>query len=103
MACTLDTQEIIGIIRYDVDPATKLADIAFPVRDDRQNRGVGTLMMRRMKEIAFARGLADFTADVLATNAPGLAIFHESGLQLKSELRAGVYHLVCSFDGKRAA
>ena len=98
VACVPETDEIVGVIRYDVDPATKLADIAFVVRDDWHGRGVGTVLMRRMKEIAFARGLAGFTADVLATNTPALAMFHESGLQLRSELRAGVYHLVCSFE-----
>ena len=51
--------------RYDVDPATRLAEIAFVVRDDWQRRGVGTLLMRRMAEIARARGLAGFRADVL--------------------------------------
>jgi RimJ/RimL family protein N-acetyltransferase len=100
VACTLDTEEIVGVIRYDVDPATKLADIAFTVRDEWQGRGVGTLMMKRMKEIAFARGLAGFTADVLSTNAPALAMFHESGVRFRAELNAGVYHLVGYFENE---
>lgn len=99
VACVPDTEEIVGVIRYDVDPATELADIAFVVRDDWQGRGIGTLMMRRMKEIAIARGLAGFTADVLSTNSAALAMFHESGLQFRSDLNSGVYHLVGYFDG----
>jgi acyl-CoA hydrolase/RimJ/RimL family protein N-acetyltransferase len=102
VACTLDhPEEIVGVIRYDVDPATKLADIAFTVADRWQGRGVGTLMMKRMKEIAFARGLAGFTADVLATNTRALAMFHESGVRFRAELSAGVYHLVGYFDNLR--
>jgi len=101
VACTLEADEIVGVIRYDVDPATKLADIAFTVRDEWQGRGVGTLMMKRMKEIAFARGLAGFTADVLATNSRALAMFHESGVRFRAQLNAGVYHLVGYFDSGR--
>ena len=98
VACTVENDEIVGVIRYDVDPATKLADIAFNVRDDWHGKGVGTLMMRRMKEIGIARGLAGFTADVLANNAPALAMFHESGIRFRSELNCGVYHLVGYFE-----
>jgi hypothetical protein len=57
-------------------------------------------MMKRMKEIAFARGLAGFTADVLSTNAPALAMFHESGVRFRAELNAGVYHLVGYFENE---
>jgi len=53
--------------------------------------------MRRMIEIAQARGLAGFTADVLATNSRALAIFHESGLKIRTELRGETYHLVAYF------
>ena len=98
LACTVENDEIVGVIRYDVDPATKLADIAFNVRDDWHGKGVGTMMMRRMKEIGIARGLAGFTADVLANNAPALAMFHESGIRFRSELNCGVYHLVGYFE-----
>jgi GNAT superfamily N-acetyltransferase len=84
-------QEIIAIARYDVDPATNLADIAFVVRDDWQRLCIGTLLMRRMKEIARARGLSGFCADVLATNKLMLGVFQQSGLEVRSELEGGVY------------
>jgi acyl-CoA hydrolase/GNAT superfamily N-acetyltransferase len=84
-------QEIIAIARYDVDPATGLADIAFVVRDDWQRMGIGTLLMRRMGEIARARGLVGFSADVLVNNKLMLGVFQQSGLEVRSELHAGVY------------
>ncbi len=66
--------------RRDLDPATRLADIAFVVRDEWQDRGVGTIRMRRMAEIARTRGLGGFSADVLAGNQPKLVVFQNSGL-----------------------
>lgn len=68
VACDPELGDLIGMSRYDVDPATRLAEIAFVVRDNWQGRGVGTLLMKRMSEIARARGLAGFSADVLARN-----------------------------------
>ncbi len=91
-------EEILAMARYDVDPATQLADIAFVVRDEWQGRGIGTLLMRRMGEIARARGLAGFTGDVLVTNKPMLAVFQNSGLAIRMELRQGSYHLTATFE-----
>lgn len=91
------SSELVGMARYDVDPATRLAEIAFVVRDAWQGKGVGTLLMQRMSAIAKARGLAGFTADVLATNALMLSVFHQSGLTVTSKLTGGVYHLTLRF------
>ncbi len=46
-----------------------------------------------MREIALVRGLAGFTADVLTSNTNMLAVFHESGLEFRSEVQGDVYHL----------
>jgi RimJ/RimL family protein N-acetyltransferase len=92
--------EMIALSRYDLDPATRLADIAFVVLDAWQNQGIGTLLMKRMSEIAHARGVAGFTADTLASNQRMLRVFHESGMHVQSELADGVYHLTLTFPGE---
>lgn len=93
-----DRPTIIGMCRYDVDPATNLADIAFVVVDEHQNKGVGTVLMRRMTEIARQRGLGGFSADVLTTNHGMLGVFHKSGLFVQTERTGGCYHLTATFD-----
>ncbi len=99
LACAgADDREIVAMSRYDVDPSTQLADIAFVVRDDWQRRGLGALLMQRMAEVARARGLAGFTADVLARNRPMLSIFQRSGLHMTSERRGDVYRLTARFE-----
>lgn len=97
LAFNVDSDELVGMIRYDVDPATRMAEVAFAVREDWRKRGVATALLKRVVEIARDRGLAGFTADVLATNAGAMGVFHESGLQLHSELEQGVYHLRAYF------
>jgi GNAT superfamily N-acetyltransferase len=103
VACVPGTEEIIGVVRYDVVPATRLADVAFVVRDDWQGKGVGTLLMRRIRKAAVARSIPGFQADVLATNKPMLDVFHESGLSVSSTLEGSIYHLELLFPEVHAA
>jgi GNAT superfamily N-acetyltransferase len=100
---TEDREEIVGMSRYDVDPATRLADVAFVVRDAWQGRGLGTLLMRRMTEIARARGLAGFTGDVLLANKRMMSLFYQSGLRVDAALREGTYHVVACFPAPSPA
>jgi RimJ/RimL family protein N-acetyltransferase len=88
-----DSNEMLALCRYDLDPATNMAEIAFTVRDDWQHRGIGTLLLRRMTDIARARGLDGFRAEVLSSNAAMLAVFHKSGMKMTSALRDGVVEL----------
>lgn len=93
-----DSDELIATARYDVDPATQLADIAFMVRDDWQNRGIGTLLMKRMSEVARVRGLAGFRGQVLSSNKPMLMVFQNSGLSVTSRFDGSCYEVVARFD-----
>jgi acyl-CoA hydrolase/GNAT superfamily N-acetyltransferase len=97
VACAPGGGEPIAMARYDIDPATRLAEIAFVVRDDWQRSGLGTLLMRRMAEIARARGVPGFCADVLASNTAMLAVFHRAGLDVTSKVEGGVSHLTMTF------
>ncbi|MDX2052805.1 MAG: GNAT family N-acetyltransferase [Polyangiaceae bacterium] len=97
VVCEPEGSEIIGMCRYDVEAATKLAEIAFVVRDDWQGRGIGTLLLQRMSEIAKARGVVGFCAEVLVSNKPMLMVFHRSGLQVRTQRDGAVYHLEAYF------
>jgi acyl-CoA hydrolase/GNAT superfamily N-acetyltransferase len=93
-----DTSAIIGMIRYDVDPATQLADVALVVMDAYQGKGLGTALFRRMMTLARDGGVRGFTADVLANNGPMLGIFNKSGMRVESRLDAGVYKVRMEFE-----
>ncbi|WP_437580739.1 GNAT family N-acetyltransferase [Sorangium sp. So ce887] len=93
-----ENENVVGMARYDVDPKNNLADIAFVVRDEWQGKGVGTLLMRRAAEIARARGVSGFEANVLLTNKAMMRVIEKSGLSLNLDLQAGVYHITARFD-----
>lgn len=103
VVCPAGTDEIIAVARYDVDPATRLADLGIVVRDDWQGRGVGTALMRRMAEIAEARGLAGFQMDVLPSNKPMLAIARATGRKVRSEYLGTTYRIEARFRDAGAA
>ncbi len=87
-------EAIVAMARYDLDPATNLADIAFVVRDEWQGRGLGTLLMRRMIEIGRDHGIAGFTADVFGSNPAMLGVFSRSGLAVESRSDEDCMYLV---------
>jgi acyl-CoA hydrolase/GNAT superfamily N-acetyltransferase len=94
VACEPVSGDLIAMARYDLDPGTGLAEIAFVVRDDWQRRGLGSCLMRRMVEIGRARGVRGFSADVLPGNMGMMLVFQQSGLPVQSRFDNGVYHLV---------
>jgi GNAT superfamily N-acetyltransferase len=92
------TGELIGMARYDMNPATRYGDIAFAVRDEWQRRGIGSVLMRRMLEAARANGLRGFSADVLPGNPGMLMVFQQSGLPVQSRFDGASYHVELPFD-----
>lgn len=70
------------------------AEIAFVVIDDYQGQGIGAILLRHLAAIARQAGLKEFTAEVLADNAPMLKVFERSGLTFSSKRSADGVHAV---------
>jgi RimJ/RimL family protein N-acetyltransferase len=92
---------LVAWARYEVDPATHLGEVSFIVADAWQGLGIGTLLLRRLKEAACERGLRGFYAQVPANNYAMLGVFQESGLSIETRLDEdlGVVHLLALFPG----
>ncbi|MDY0001109.1 MAG: GNAT family N-acetyltransferase, partial [Polyangia bacterium] len=91
-------EDIIAIGAYYLDLKTNHAEVAFVVRDDWQNRRIGSFLNRYMATIARRNGIAGFTAEVLRENKGMQAIFHNSGFRVRSRLSEGVYHFEIDFS-----
>jgi GNAT superfamily N-acetyltransferase len=90
-------EEIIAIGRYYVQPQTNRAEVALLVRDQWQNRGIGTFLFQYLITIAKRNGIAGFTAEVLSGNKRALAMLHKSGCNIRSHLEDGVYTVELDF------
>jgi GNAT superfamily N-acetyltransferase len=67
------------------------------VRDEWQNRGIGTFLLNSLTTIAKRNGIAGFTAEVLTENKGMQAVFHNSEYQVTSRISGGVYSFRLDF------
>jgi acyl-CoA hydrolase/ribosomal protein S18 acetylase RimI-like enzyme len=92
-----EKEEIVGIGQYAIDEQTHTADVAFAVRDEYQNQGIGTELLSYLTYLAKKRGLLGFTAEVLMDNKPMLHLFEESGFNIEKRGAEGMYELKMIF------
>jgi GNAT superfamily N-acetyltransferase len=76
-----DETGIVATARFHRDVARPdHAEVAFTVADAMQGKGIGTILFRRLVEIARARGVAYFDAEVLQGNEKMIRVFEHAGL-----------------------
>jgi len=88
---------LVGVGHYVVKEDTHTADMALAVRDDWQNRGIGTELLAYLSEIARRQGLLGFTADVLGENRPVIRLLDKAGLDVKKQISDGVFSITANF------
>jgi RimJ/RimL family protein N-acetyltransferase len=86
---------IIGDGRYAADQRTKpeRAELAFIVAKPYRERGIASILLRHLARIAQDTGLSAFEADVLAYNAPMLAVIQHSGLPICRRREGNIIHV----------
>jgi acetyl coenzyme A synthetase (ADP forming)-like protein len=89
-------ERFIGVGRYicsPVDDPPTRAEVAFAVADVHQGRGLGTLLLEHLADLARAQGITEFEADVLGENNRMLQVFATSGFEIKRSVEGGVFHV----------
>ncbi len=92
---------IVAIGQFRNDPADNKAEAAFVIRDDFQDRGIGTHLMMKLVDIAREMGIGRFKAEVLAENRKMMHVFHKFGYTVHSRLEEDVYILRIDFSKRR--
>jgi acyl-CoA hydrolase/RimJ/RimL family protein N-acetyltransferase len=72
-------ERVVGTSSYYLNPATGLADVGYMVDPEWRGSGLAGILHARMVEYARARGIAGFSADVLAANRAMLRVFERTG------------------------
>jgi acyl-CoA hydrolase/RimJ/RimL family protein N-acetyltransferase len=101
IVCTLPEahgEDIIAIGRYYLDETTNMAEVAFVVRDDWQNRGLGTELLRYLAHVAMRNGIRGFTAEVLRENRAMQRVFHKTDYAVMSQPQEDVIRFVIEFQ-----
>ena len=89
-------EQIVAIAQYYLDPKTQAAEVAFLVQDEWQKKGLGTLLLAYLTQIAKQRGVRRFYAKVLPVNKAMLTVFHNSGYKINTEFDGDVYSITYS-------
>jgi acyl-CoA hydrolase/GNAT superfamily N-acetyltransferase len=86
-------ESIAGLGQYIIDEMAHTAEVAFVVRDDYQNKGIGRQLLQYLDYLAIRQGLLGLTADVLVENKPMLHLFLDNGFEIENRNGEGTYEL----------
>src|SRR5215472_13675893 len=78
VAVTGADERLVGHAFY-VRVEGEVAEVAFAVADEFQGRGLGTILLGQLAEVAATNDISVFEADVLASNHRMLEVFRRSG------------------------
>jgi acyl-CoA hydrolase/GNAT superfamily N-acetyltransferase len=91
-------ESLIGIGSYVRIPHTTTAEVSFAVRDDWQDRGLGTLMLDHLIQIARKKGLTGLTAWVSINNSRMMHIFRKCGYPMRYKIEGDLYYVVLDLE-----
>jgi acyl-CoA hydrolase/RimJ/RimL family protein N-acetyltransferase len=94
---TREQPVICGHAMYVVDPSTNLAETAFIVHPDWQGQGLGIGMQKRLVELAVARGVRGFVAEMLAGNEAMIRLAQTSAAEVQTVNLGGSVQVTALF------
>ncbi len=92
-----EKEDLVGIGQYCIQESTHTAEVAFAVKDDWHDRGIGGAMLSYLTYLGKRQGLLGFTAAVLVENKPMLHLFEKMGFDVEKRVEEGVYELKMMF------
>jgi len=93
IACSGDEERVVGHAFY-VAIDEHRAEVAFTIANDFQSRGLGSILLCQLAEVAAANGIDVFEAEVVAANHAMLKVFRASGFPLEVSANSGQLHVV---------
>ncbi len=94
-------ENIVALAQYSFDPKAQTAEAAFIVHDEWQQKGMGTILMDYLAQIAQERGVGSFSAKVLPVNNAMLAVFRNSGYKMTEEFDGELYSINLDLRNKK--
>ena len=95
-----ENETIIAMGSYSRIPNTETAEISLVVRDDWQNKGLGTILFNYLAEIARKRGIKSFTAWILLENTRMMHILRKSGYPIRYRIEGNLYYVTIDLERK---
>ena len=97
-----DGEILIGGGRYATEGSgSNRAEIAFMTGGNYRGRGIASLILKHLVRIAREAEVQHFDAEVLAENAPMLAVFRRSGLPVGLQRDGSTLHVTLSLGSRK--
>lgn len=91
----IERDRIIAVGRWmRPEPGTTDAEVAFITSDTEQGRGIGTMLLAMLIELAPDYGISEFTASVLMENNSMAKVFRKSGFRVTVTMDSGVREMI---------
>jgi len=88
---------ITGLAQFTTNEGSHTAEVAIVIKDEYQNKGIGTELLIHLTYIAKKQGLLGFSADVLKDNRAMLHLFEKVGFDTEKKTKPDVYTLSLRF------
>ncbi len=101
LVATVDTtagERILGVAHSIVDPATRMAEVAFIVAERWRRMGIGTQLLRELVRVGGGRGVSGLRAEMFPTNQAMIALFRKTGRRVHAAIEEDTYVLWCMLD-----
>lgn len=85
-------EEVVGHAFYAALNQTR-AEVAFTIADEFRGRGLATILLGQLADVAAANGIQVFEAEVMGSNQAMLHVFRESGFPIEVSATAGTLHV----------
>jgi len=92
-----DKEEVLGLGQYSIHENSLTAEVAFLVKDEWQNMGIGMELLSYLTYLAKKQGLSGFAAEVLRENTPMLHLFESMGFDIDKQSDSGMFELKMAF------
>ena len=93
VACNGDGGRVVGHAFYAAVSDNR-AEVAFTIANEFQGRGLGSILLGQLAQVASANGIEIFEAEVVAANHAMLHVFRASGFPIEVNAKAGQLHVV---------
>ena len=93
IACSGAEERVVGHAFYAICGEQR-AEVAFTIANDFQGRGLGSILLGQLAEVAAANGIKIFEAEVIAANHAMLHVFRASGFPIEVNAKSGQLHVV---------
>jgi GNAT superfamily N-acetyltransferase len=81
---------LIAVGRYDRNPGSLEAEVAFVVADRYQHHGIATALLQKLADAARSHGITTFVAYVLPENRDMLSVFRHSSFRVSTTIEDAI-------------